>query len=73
MARGGRTGLDHDVEAEVSCCFALQDKTWLRGPDNAWEVYTVLDDAPSMGCDTSPATCCAGGPAPDQAAAGRAT
>jgi catechol 2,3-dioxygenase-like lactoylglutathione lyase family enzyme len=32
-------------EENVSCCYALQDKIWVRDPDgNAWEVYTLLDD-----------------------------
>jgi hypothetical protein len=35
----------------VSCCFAVQDKTWVHGPDNDWEFYTVLGDAPTMNCD----------------------
>jgi len=42
-------GLDTDVEEQTSCCYALQDKVWVHGPDaEPWEVYTVLADAPSM-------------------------
>lgn len=26
----------------------MQDKTWIQGPDNDWEIYTVLADAPTM-------------------------
>ena len=34
-------------EDGVTCCYALQDKFWVTGPDRtAWEVYTVLADAP---------------------------
>lgn len=40
-------------EDGVTCCFAVQDKVWARDPDNlAWEVYTVLADAPQT------AACC---------------
>jgi len=40
------TGLPTATEDEVTCCFALQDKVWVDGPDNrAWEIYTVLADA----------------------------
>ena len=39
-------GLVTDVEAQVTCCYALQDKVWAHGPDGTqWEVYTVLADA----------------------------
>ena len=39
-------GLDTATEDEVSCCYAVQDKVWVDGPDGeAWEVYTVLADA----------------------------
>ena len=30
----------------MSCCFAVQDKVWVDGPDGEpWEIYTVLADA----------------------------
>ncbi|SRR6266404_940722 len=32
-------------EMQTSCCYALQDKTWVRDPDgNEWEVFAVLED-----------------------------
>ena len=34
----------------------VQDKTWIQGPDNAWEYYTVLGDAPAMNCDVTAGT-----------------
>lgn len=38
-------GLATDIEAHTTCCYALQDKVWVEGPDAArWEVYTVLAD-----------------------------
>lgn len=60
-------GLDTAVEDEVTCCFAVQDKVWVHGPDEeAWEVYTVLadsesrDDADADAPDggTATAACC---------------
>lgn len=53
IARAAAGGLEQDIQENVSCCFAVQDKTWVRGPDNAWEFYTVLGDAPSMACDVA--------------------
>jgi catechol 2,3-dioxygenase-like lactoylglutathione lyase family enzyme len=42
-------GLLTDVEENVTCCFAVQDKVWVHGADGEpWEVYTVLADAPVM-------------------------
>ena len=42
-------GLATTVEEQTSCCYAVQDKVWVHGPDaEPWEVYTVLDDAPEM-------------------------
>ncbi len=32
-------------EMQTSCCYALQDKTWVKDPDgNEWEVFVVLED-----------------------------
>ena len=42
-------GLATTVEEQTSCCYAVQDKVWMHGPDaEPWEVYTVLADAPAM-------------------------
>lgn len=42
-------GLATDIEQQTECCYALQDKVWVHGPDaEPWEVYTVLADAPAM-------------------------
>ena len=36
-------------EMEVNCCYAKQDKTWVRDPDgNEWEAFVVLADLGSM-------------------------
>ena len=38
-------GLTTATEDQVECCFALQDKVWVDGPDKEpWEIYTVLAD-----------------------------
>jgi catechol 2,3-dioxygenase-like lactoylglutathione lyase family enzyme len=37
-----------DVQESTTCCFAVQDKVWVAGPEIPWEVYTVLADAPAM-------------------------
>src|SRR2546430_5746147 len=36
--------LTHD-EMQTNCCYAVQDKAWVRDPDgNEWEVFVVLED-----------------------------
>jgi len=38
------TGLDQRRDAD-NCCYAIQDKSWVRDPDgNEWEVFVVLKD-----------------------------
>lgn len=38
-------GLVTRDEMQTNCCFATQDKTWVRDPDgNEWEVFVVLED-----------------------------
>jgi len=51
ISRAQGLGMDQEIQENVSCCYAVQDKTWIHGPDNAWEFYTVLGEAPSMSCD----------------------
>src|SRR5215813_7497025 len=39
------TGLLPRDEMQTNCCYAIQDKTWVRDPDgNEWEVFAVLED-----------------------------
>ena len=52
IARTQANGMDQEVQENTSCCFAVQDKTWVKGPENDWEFYTVLGDAPAMACGT---------------------
>ena len=56
IARMNDVGLAQDVQESTTCCFAVQDKTWVRGPENDWEFYTVLADAPVLQSDGG---CCA--------------
>jgi len=45
QARLSSEGLPTATEEAVECCFALQDKVWVDGPDaEPWEIYTVLAD-----------------------------
>lgn len=49
-----RVGLLTRDEMQTSCCYALQDKTWVSDPDgNEWEVFVVLEDnlAESDACE----------------------
>lgn len=50
IARTEANGMDQTIQENTSCCFAVQDKTWVKGPENDWEFYTVLADAPAMAC-----------------------
>jgi catechol 2,3-dioxygenase-like lactoylglutathione lyase family enzyme len=46
QARLAAADLATAVEEATACCFALQDKVWVDGPDGEpWEIYTVLADA----------------------------
>jgi catechol 2,3-dioxygenase-like lactoylglutathione lyase family enzyme len=36
------------VQDATTCCYAVQDKVWVSGPEIPWEIYTVLADAPVM-------------------------
>jgi catechol 2,3-dioxygenase-like lactoylglutathione lyase family enzyme len=38
-------GLAPEDEMQTNCCYAIQDKAWVRDPDgNQWEVFVVLED-----------------------------
>ena len=50
IARTQAIGMEQQVQENTSCCFAVQDKTWIKGPENDWEFYTVLGEAPAMSC-----------------------
>ena len=50
-------------EMQTNCCYATQDKTWVRDPDgNEWEVFVVLEDnlpetVAAAGCCGTDGTC----------------
>ena len=51
-------------EMKTECCYALQDKSWVRDPDgNEWEVFAVLKDnlpeKPVAGNSCCAPDCCA--------------
>jgi len=56
-------GLSTRDEMQTTCCYAVQDKTWVRDPDgNEWEVFVVLEDnlaESNAGCVTSDECCAA--------------
>jgi catechol 2,3-dioxygenase-like lactoylglutathione lyase family enzyme len=46
LDRLNRAGLETEPKETVDCCYALQDKGWVKDPDGApWEIYTVLGDS----------------------------
>ncbi len=54
-------GMATAVEDGTTCCYALQDKVWVSGPDGErWEVYTVLADTGVEldGTTHAAASCC---------------
>jgi catechol 2,3-dioxygenase-like lactoylglutathione lyase family enzyme len=58
LQKGGLATFD---EMDTTCCYARQDKIWVRDPDgNPWEVFAVLEDDPE-GADEAQragAACC---------------
>jgi catechol 2,3-dioxygenase-like lactoylglutathione lyase family enzyme len=67
-------GLITRDEMQTDCCYATQDKTWVRDPDgNEWEAFVVLiDNLPETApcecgekvvqADAATASCCGSGP-----------
>jgi catechol 2,3-dioxygenase-like lactoylglutathione lyase family enzyme len=52
-------GLVTFSETDTDCCYAVQDKVWVRGPGReSWEVYVVKRDGISL--ENRPADCCTG-------------
>jgi catechol 2,3-dioxygenase-like lactoylglutathione lyase family enzyme len=53
-------GLFTRDEMQTSCCYATQDKTWVKDPDgNEWEVFVVLqDNLPEHDQKETAAACC---------------
>jgi catechol 2,3-dioxygenase-like lactoylglutathione lyase family enzyme len=70
-------GLAAAVEDQVTCCYAVQDKARVDGPDREpWEIYTVLADAEmpagqlraADGGTCGPGACCDASPAAEASA-----
>ena len=40
--------MNGELEESTTCCYAVQDKVWVSGPEIPWEIYTVLADAATM-------------------------
>ena len=57
IARAQGDDMGHLVEEQTTCCFAVQDKVWVQGPDNAWEFYTVLSHTPEQTQNTNDGCC----------------
>ena len=61
--RWAAAGLITRDEMKTDCCYATQDKTWVRDPDgNEWEAFVVLHDnlpekAGATACCTAEGTC----------------
>jgi catechol 2,3-dioxygenase-like lactoylglutathione lyase family enzyme len=52
-----QAGLATFDEMDTECCYARQDKIWVRDPDGTpWEVFTVLEDVEHTA--PRPATAC---------------
>ncbi|HEY8074614.1 MAG TPA: VOC family protein, partial [Labilithrix sp.] len=59
-ARFKGAGLSTRTEENTSCCYALQDKVWVKDPDgNEWEVFVVKGDTDRMSDDPKATSCCA--------------
>jgi hypothetical protein len=51
-------GLIALTEKDTECCYAVQDKVWVRGPgQEPWEVYVVKGDAATLVKQTDSACC----------------
>lgn len=75
IARANDLGMAQEIQEDVSCCYAVQDKTWVKGPENDWEIYYVKGDAPSMSCgvDATATGWASDAPEPVAVAAGTST
>ena len=60
QTRLAESGLASVDERATTCCYARQDKFWVRGTPNgeSWEVYTVLEDSPTFYGEQDGPACC---------------
>ena len=61
QARLAESGLAAVEERGTTCCYAKQDKFWVKDTPNGeqWEIYTVLADSATFGCSPSEDGTCA--------------
>jgi catechol 2,3-dioxygenase-like lactoylglutathione lyase family enzyme len=71
QARLVDAGLALVDQRDTVCCYARQDKFWVRDAPNGeqWEIYTVLEDSPTFGGESNDGGCCPAQPG-DVVAAG---
>ena len=55
LARLAEAGLASVDERDSTCCYARQDKFWVKGAPGGerWEIYTVLQDSRPSGAKTA--------------------
>ncbi len=55
-----QAGITTEDEMQTTCCYAVQDKIWIKDPNGInWEVFVVLSDADSYRNTTaSGGACC---------------
>ena len=59
--RLAQSGLATFDERDTTCCYARQDKVWVRDPaGHPWEIYTLLEDVDEAMDDERAAACCSG-------------
>lgn len=57
--RWNKSGLLTKDEMQVDCCYATQDKTWIKDPDgNEWEVFVVLENIDEKVMQNAESSCC---------------
>ncbi|WP_314416023.1 ArsI/CadI family heavy metal resistance metalloenzyme [Streptomyces sp. DSM 40484] len=62
-ARLVQAGLATTDEKDTACCYAVQDKVWVRGPgQEPWEVYVVKADADTLAKQPGSACCTSADP-----------
>jgi catechol 2,3-dioxygenase-like lactoylglutathione lyase family enzyme len=55
--RLANAGIATEIEENVTCCYAVQNKVWATDPDgNKWEAYVILDN--DAGQHASGNACC---------------
>jgi predicted enzyme related to lactoylglutathione lyase len=54
-----KAGLASFDEMDTTCCYARQDKIWVRDPDGTpWEVFVTHEDTDEAGSGARETACC---------------